>query len=169
MNSPDTIRTIYRHHLWANLRLFNRCRALTDKQLDASIVGVYGSIRDTLLHIVRAELSYHSRISTGKLYRHPDDAPPMTIEDMIAALQTTGEGLIKWAAKVGENDTVEIDWDGTLRQVPKTIILNQAINHATEHRSQIMSIMTKIGIEPPDVSSWTYFDELEKKGNQGCK
>ena len=157
----DTLQIIFNHHLWANLRLFDRCRALTDEQLDSEIIGVYGSIRDTLLHIVRAEQSYFSRISTGKMYVHPTDAPPMTVTDMMAVAQATGEGFIEWAAKVQENDSVKIDWDGTLREVPKTIILNQVINHATEHRSQIMSIMTQIGIEPPDVSSWTYFDALD--------
>jgi uncharacterized damage-inducible protein DinB len=39
-------------------------------------------------------------------------------------------------------DTVRIDWDGTPRDVPKTILLTQAINHATEHRAQIMAILT---------------------------
>ena len=162
MNPTDTITTIFSHHLWANLRLLDQCGELTEEQLDASITGVFGSIRDTLLHIVRSEQSYVSRISTGKLYNHPEDAPPMTIREMISAVQATGEGLIELAPKVQKNDSVEIDWDGTLREVPKTIILNQVINHATEHRSQIMSIMTQLGIEPPDVSSWMYFDELEK-------
>ena len=156
----NTLQTIFKHNLWANLRLFEKCDELTDEQLDSDITGVYGSIRDTLLHIVRAEQSYFSRISTGKMYHHPDDAPPMTLSDMIAAVKTTGEGFIEWAPKILKNDTVQIDWDGTLREVPKTIILNQVINHATEHRSQIMSIMTQIGIEPLDVSSWTYFDEV---------
>jgi uncharacterized damage-inducible protein DinB len=55
-----------------------------------------------------------------------------------------------------------IDWDGTPRQVPKTIILTQVINHATEHREQVKAIMTQIGVEPPDLSGWTYFDELDR-------
>jgi uncharacterized damage-inducible protein DinB len=66
-------------------------------------------------------------------------------------------GLIKWAQKMKANDKVLIDWDGTLREGPKTIILTQAINHATEHRGQIMVIMTQLGIQPPDLDSWTYF------------
>ena len=109
---------------------------------------------------MRAEKSYFSRISTGKQYNHPEDAPQLTIEDIVREVKSTGAGFIEWAAKVDEKDSVMIDWDGTMREVPKTIILNQVINHATEHRSQIMSIMTQIGIEPPDVSGWTYFDEL---------
>jgi uncharacterized damage-inducible protein DinB len=136
---------------------------LTDEQLDTSIIGVFGSIRDTLLHIVKAEQGYFSRISTGKRYSYPEDTSQMTISDMVAAVKITGESFIEWASKIKEFDTVRIDWDGTPRDVPKTIILNQVINHATEHRSQIMSIMTQIGIEPPDVSSWSYFDEIESR------
>jgi len=160
MESTDTLTTIFRHNLWANLRLFKKCLELTDTQLEASIAGVYGSIRATLLHIVRAEQGYFSRISTGKRFAPPGD-DLLTLPDQVKAIQITGEGFIEWASKIQTHDTVEIDWDGTMRQVPKTIILNQVINHATEHRSQVMSIMTQIGVEPPDVSSWSYFDELE--------
>jgi len=157
----DTLETIFRHNLWANLRLFEECNKLTDEQLDTSIIGVFGSIRETLLHIMRAEQGYLSRISTGKRFHSPEDASQLTISEMIATIRITGDGFIEWASIVKGIDTVQIDWDGTLRDVPKTIILNQVINHATEHRSQVMSIMTQIGIEPPDISSWTYFDELE--------
>lgn len=160
MNYMDTITTIFSHHLWANIVVFEQCCELTEEQLDASIQGVYGSIRETLNHIVRAEKSYLSRISTGEQYDHPKEAPQLTIEEMVKEVKSTGAGFIEWAAKADEKDSVMIDWDGTMREVPKTIILNQVINHATEHRSQIMSIMTQISIEPPDVSSWTYFDEL---------
>jgi uncharacterized damage-inducible protein DinB len=77
-------------------------------------------------------------------------------------VRTTGVGLIEWAAKVPAGDTVQVDWEGTPRDVPKSIILTQAINHATEHRAQIMAILTQLGIEPPDLDSWSYFDELAK-------
>ena len=86
----------------------------------------------------------------------------MTIAEMIESVRKTGAGLIEWAGKVQANDTVRIDWDGTPRDVPKTIILTQVINHATEHREQVKTIMTQLGIEPPDLQSWAYFDELDK-------
>jgi uncharacterized damage-inducible protein DinB len=46
--------------------------------------------------------------------------------------------------------------------VPKTIILTQVINHANEHRAQVMVIMTHLGIQPPDLQSWAYFDEIKE-------
>jgi uncharacterized damage-inducible protein DinB len=90
MKPPDTLTTLFRHHQWANLRLFELCARLTPDQLDASIPGTYGSIRDTLQHIVTAEQSYFSRISTGTRKARPKDAPPLTFEEMLESLRTTG-------------------------------------------------------------------------------
>jgi uncharacterized damage-inducible protein DinB len=162
MNNSETLTILFSHHLWANLSLLEICSGLSDEQLGASIPGTYGSIRDTLQHIVTAEKSYFSRISTGQIYRRPKGALPLTIAEMVESARTTGSGLIEWAPKVQAGDTVEIDWDGTLRDVPKTILLTQAINHATEHRAQIMATLTQIGIQPPDLDSWTYFDQQDK-------
>ena len=60
MNPTDTLTTLYRHNRWANLRLLERCAGLSDEQLDATLLGTFGSIRDTLQHIVIAERSYLS-------------------------------------------------------------------------------------------------------------
>jgi uncharacterized damage-inducible protein DinB len=160
MNPTDTLTTLFSHHLWANLRLLEQCAELTEEQLAATIPGARGTIQETLQHIVTAERSYFSRISTGQRYDHPAGAPPMTIADMIESARMTGSGLIEWAAKVQPDDTVQIDWDGTPRSVPKTIILTQVINHATEHREQVKATMTQLGIDPPDLQSWAYFDQL---------
>lgn len=159
MKPADTLTTLFSHHLWANVRLLERCAALTSEQLDTRMAGAYGSIRDTLQHIVTSEQSYFSRISTGQRRSRPEDAPPLTLAEMLESARATGSGLIEWASKVQAGDTVRIDWDGTPRDVPKTILLTQAINHATEHRAQVMTIMTQLGIQPPESDGWTYFDE----------
>lgn len=158
MNPTDSLTTLFNHHLWANLRLLEQCADLTPEQLDATLLGTFGSIRDTLEHIVRAEQNYLHRIRTGQRLNRPADAPPLTMAEMLESARATGLGLIEWAPKVQPDDTVQIDWDGTPRAVPKTILLTQAINHATEHRSQVMAILTQLGIEPPELDAWAYFD-----------
>ena len=162
MRPTDTLTTLFSHNLWANLRLLERCSALSSEQLAATISGTYGSIRDTLQHIVIAERLYFSLISTGQRYDRPEDAPPLTLAEMVESVRTTGAGLIEWAPKVQADDMAQDDEDGTPYDLPKTIILTQAINHATEHRAQIMAILTQLGIQPPELDGWTYFDEREK-------
>lgn len=160
MQSGDPITTLFHHHLWANLRLLERCATLSDEQLEATISGAFGSIHDTLHHLVTSEQSYFARISTGQPRRYPDDGPRLTIAEMLESVRTTGAGLIEWAPKVHAGDIVEVDWEGTPRAVPKAVILTQVINHATEHRAQIMAILTQLGIEPPVLDGWSYFDEV---------
>ena len=154
MKPTDTLTTLFSHNLWANLRLLERCAALSSEQLNATMSGAYGSIRDTLQHIVTGEQLYFSLISTGQRYDRPEDAPPLTIAEMTELMRTTGAGLIEWAPKVQADDT---DGEG----ITKTIILTQAINHATEHRAQIMAILTQLGLQPPELDGWTYFDEQQ--------
>ena len=157
----DTLTTLFSHNLWANQRLLDLCADLTDEQLDSTLDGTFGSIRDTWQHIARAEQAYFSRVSTGKLYQHPKAAEAITIAEISESLRFSGEGFINRATEVKTDETVKIDWDGEPRDVPKTILLTQAINHATEHRSQIMTILTQLGIQPPDLDAWTYFDETD--------
>ncbi|CAN5606516.1 DinB family protein [soil metagenome] len=161
MKPLDTLTTLFSHNQWANLRLLERCAELNNDQLDFTIPGVFGSIRDTLQHMVASEQSYFYRIRTGQPLARPVDEPALTLAEMLASVRMTGAGLIEWAPKVQTDDTVQVDWeDGTIRTVPKAIYLTQVINHATEHRAQIMAVLTQLGVEPPDLGSWPYFDEL---------
>ncbi|MBT3320940.1 MAG: damage-inducible protein DinB [Anaerolineae bacterium] len=159
----NTLTTLFKHNLWANLGLLKVCTKLTDEQLDSTLDGTFGSIRDTWQHIAGAEQAYFSRVSTGQLYQRPEDASPITMSEIAEMLKFSGEGFINRAPEVKAADSVKIDWDGELRDVPKTILLTQTINHATEHRSQIMTILTQLGIQPPDLDAWTYFDEMDRE------
>lgn len=150
---------LFRHNLWANLRLLDACAALDEQQLAATTAGTYGPIYNTLKHIVAAEQGYLIRL-TG---RQPEN--PLRREDNpdVAALREyarhSGEGLIAVAAGMAPSDVVDLEWDGQRWPVPASLILTQAINHATEHRAQVMTILTQQGVEPPDLSGWAYVEE----------
>jgi len=85
----------------------------------------------------------------------------MTIEEMIDSDRATGSSLIEWA--VQDSDTLQIDWDGVMRDVPKTIMKTQDIAPAAEHREQAKAILTQLEIEPPDLQNQAYFEDTEKK------
>lgn len=150
---------LFRHNLWANLRLLDACAALSAQQLAATTAGTYGAIYDTLRHVVRAENSYLNHL-TGVPQGTP---PPWEEKPDLAALrryaQHTGEGLIAAAAATQAGDVVQLQWDEKRWPVPASLILTQAITHSTEHRAQVMTVMTQQGAEPPDLSGWAYIEE----------
>ena len=45
----------FAHHVWATVQLIETCEGLTDEQLRTPVPGTYGSIIDTLRHLVTAD------------------------------------------------------------------------------------------------------------------
>jgi uncharacterized damage-inducible protein DinB len=39
-------------------------------------------------------------------------------------------------------------------------LMVQVLNHSTEHRTQVSTIITQLGIEPPAMTGWTYLREI---------
>ena len=157
----EPIDTLFRHNLWANTKLFEQCALLSEEQLNSTVIGTYGSIFDTLEHIANAERSYWHRLKTGQPFRKPEGAPKPTIAELQVSILSSGAGLIEIAPTIQPLDGVEVNWEGSPRTVPNAVILTQVINHATEHRAQIMVMLTQLGIQPPELDSWAYFDEFD--------
>jgi uncharacterized damage-inducible protein DinB len=156
MSNDQSLAELFRHHLWANLRLLDGCEELSDAQLDTTVPGTYGSIRRTLTHLAGSDESYVARL-TGEQF---DDAigagEVLGLADLRAHLRRSGEALIQVAGRTGEIGSIRVAWGGSVWQVPAGVILAQAINHATEHRTQINTIITQQGIEPLDLDGWAY-------------
>ena len=46
--------------------------------------------------------------------------------------------------------------DGSESHAPLTIRLAQVIHHGTDHRSQVCTALTALGVTPPDIDAWSY-------------
>lgn len=147
---------MFLHNLWANQQLLHLCQALTDEQLDTFAVGTYGSIRETLLHIVSAEAGYLRTLGEAAPESASRLSPDASIEAMRECAAEIDEALVVLAGRIGQNDTFPSHYEGRVYQLPGPRCLVQVINHATEHRAQVATILTQLGIEPPELSGWTY-------------
>lgn len=151
---------MFRHNRWANLRLLDACRDLSDAQLAATVAGTYGAVRDTLLHLVRSEAAYLRILTGGAAAPAPELGQSAPIAQLREGAAAVGDALVQVAGRIGPNDTVTHSFDGRQYQIPGPWLLVQVINHASEHRTQVATILTQLGIEPPDMSGWTYMEEM---------
>jgi uncharacterized damage-inducible protein DinB len=145
---------LFEHNNWANLQIIQACSALSDEQLDAEPQSAtIGSIRRTLVHLVASQQGYLSLLTLPVEARH--DARPAFAELQQAA-SISGEGLLALARdEPGKHLNTQLrTTDGYL--VEPWVVMVQVINHATEHREQISSMLSALGVTPPVLDGWSY-------------
>jgi uncharacterized damage-inducible protein DinB len=147
-----TLGEFFRHNRWANVRLLEACRDLTDEQRARSVEGTYGELGYTLIHLVRGE-SFYVALLTGwePPVRWEIPGPWPGIDALLDRAAFTGDRLCELAEEADPDALV----DRGDAQVPTWVVLVQAINHATEHRAHATTILTQLGIEPPLTAGWT--------------
>ena len=149
----------FEHHRRANLRAVAACAGLADAQLDASVPGTAGSVRETLLHLAGAEQRYAQRLSGREpTYNECDDGRWPGAERLRQALGDSGRALIELAGRAAQDERLTLEHRGRSHPLPASTLYAQALNHATEHRSQIATILTQQGAAPPDCSGWAWWE-----------
>lgn len=156
----SVLTSLFAHNTWANLKLLDFCERLSDAQLDTTAIGGFGSIRDTLRHIVNAEVSYVERVN-GKLPATPlapDQFPGFAV--LKDAVPWAGDELLQLALSAQKDTRVQQRPPRQPIAYPLASLIAQALSHSTEHRTQISTIITQLGMEPPDMSGWNYMQEI---------
>jgi len=149
----NILEKLYEHNNWANLQIIQACSTLSDEQLDAEPQSATkGSIRSTLLHLVSSQQGYLSLLTVPVEERH--DVRP-TYDELEESVRRSGEGLL--ALTRDESSILQTRLrtkDGYY--VEPWVVMLQVINHATEHREQIKSMLSSQGATPPNIDGWDY-------------
>ena len=147
----------FAHHVWATLRLVDACLALSPEQLGSAAPGTYGSILETLRHLVGGDSGYLFVTSGERTLLIDEDH--MGLPELRAAMERNGAGWSRLLEGDLDPDAVlkEVDDDdGYQRDAPLGIRLAQALHHGTDHRSQICTALTTLGLEPPAIDVWDF-------------
>ena len=146
----------FAHHVWATLRLIDACLVLSAEQMATAIPGTYGSILDTQRHLVGADASYLF-VTSGE--RTPlIDEDHMSLPELRAEMEGHGTAWSRLLADDLDPDAVLVRHrdDGSETHAPMGIRLAQALHHGTDHRSQICTALTSLGVEPPYIDAWDF-------------
>ena len=152
---PPLLADAFGHHVWATIRLLDACADLDGAQLATTVPGTYGSIIDTLRHVVGGDVFYLD-VFLGKAepFNEAESDIP-TLRAVMEAHDAAWQRLI-----VGEldptTDVIEYEDGGYETHAPLGIRLAQALYHGTDHRSQVCTALTTLGIEPPPIEVWDY-------------
>jgi uncharacterized damage-inducible protein DinB len=147
-----------RHNAWATAQLLTFCRGLDQPTLDATVPGTYGSIIETLRHLINSEMSYVFRLTGAWSERPWQYDEPVGLDVLAERAALLGTTLDRFLAGDWDDERLgEARGDeGVVFAVRAGVFLTQALHHANEHRAHVCTILGALGHEPPDVSAWGY-------------
>lgn len=153
-NAP--LARMFEYNAWANDRIIDACRQLSDVQLDAPSSTVFGSIRNTLLHAIYGQYSFLARLE-GRAHDPRSISPTWAGFDALAAVAAeTSAALTNAARHLSGDADIVLAFQGTKYRYPQSFFLMHAIQHGTEHRTQIGVMLARPGHEAPNLDGWEF-------------
>jgi uncharacterized damage-inducible protein DinB len=158
MAIDPVLRDAFAHEAWANNALLAFFDDLTPEQLGETAPGAYGGMADTLRHHLDAAAWYQHRLGLPRLEWEEHDRHT---EDVAELRRRAGQVEARWQEVFSEPFDPE-------RVVPPRpdvqpsehtkagVYVAQVLNHGSEHRDQICTILTTLGIQPPELDVWAY-------------
>lgn len=151
------LRDAFAHHIWATERLIDACAALSREQLTTPVPGTYGPILATLGHLVGADAWYLSFYVSRDRIVSIDEDMDIGLAEMRSAMSSNGKLWLELLAGEldPEADVPEHD-KGWEFHAPMGFRLAQVVHHGTDHRSQVCTALTSLGLTPPEIDVWAY-------------
>jgi uncharacterized damage-inducible protein DinB len=152
--TENFLEKLFEHNNWANSKIIQACYTLSDEQLDAEPQSVTkGTIRRTLVHLVSSQHSYLRTLTLPLEERL--EAVNVAFAELQESASKSGEGLLALARGAQKPLKDQLQTRDNFYVEP-WVLMVQIINHATEHREQINSMLSALGVTPPDLDGWSY-------------
>ena len=162
----DNYRLMARYNRWMNDRLYAACSTLSDKERQRDRGAFFGSLHQTLAHLVLADRIWLHRFATqdtrfvalspvvlalpeGADYTsnlYPDWADLRQTRDQLDVV------IEAWLAQMSPDFLITpmryANTKGVQRAHPAWQALTHFFNHQTHHRGQVTTLMTQAGVDP---------------------
>lgn len=161
--APEHLLALGRYNQWMNQRLYVAAGQLSDAQRKAHVGAFFGSVHDTLAHVLWADLVWLGRVTGSRRY------DPAALPGAAQARQGYGRGLCPDFADLecerAALDASILQWvegltptalqatvaygnvGGTAYSHPLWWVVAHFFNHQTHHRGQVAALLHQAGVE----------------------
>ena len=160
---------VYDYGSWANKKLFQVLSQLTPEEFTRNVAGSYGSVRNTLVHVLSAEWGWLDRCGGHKRgpALRPDDYA--TVESLVETWTSVEGHIRKFLSTLTDEDltrTVEYtNPRGEKRSGVLGALLQHGATHGVHHRGQVALLLRTLG-RPPGNFDLLFYD-AEHHGSSG--
>jgi uncharacterized damage-inducible protein DinB len=162
------LQTLYDYSYWANRKIAGVASQLTPEQFTQSVAGSYGSIRNTMVHILSAEWGWLDRCGgppRGAQLK-ADDFP--TLQSVMDTWTRVEASMREFLSRLRDEDlarTIEFAIGaGPKHSMPLGELMHHAAVHAVHHRGQVALLLRALGYAPGNFDILMYYGYREKPG-----
>src|SRR5262245_13263602 len=149
----NEVERLFDYGYWANGQLLQAVAQLTPDQFTQNVAGSYGSVRNTLVHMLSAEGGCLERCGGPKRGAplKPENFP--TLESITTAWTTVERNLRAFLAGLADADlTRQIEFSVPVLSFTRTMtvgdVLQHAAVHSIHHRGQAALLVRSLGCAP---------------------
>ena len=159
-----TLNRTLEHLAWANTQMFTVLAALPVDALAYTSPGSEWSVGAIAHHLATAAENYAQRLH-GEPRAEKRELPTTAADlQVLAAALVVADAKLRAGAQLpGDEIRTWISFSGEELSVPRWVLVNQAVHHATEHRAQIAGALAANGNSSLDLDAldvWTFNDGL---------
>ena len=154
------LQRLYDYGYGANRRLFAVLVQLTPEQFTHEVAGAYGSIRNTLVHMLSAEWGWLDRCGGAERgpALKPEDYP--TVESVLLTWSQVEAHMRAFLSTLADTDLSRVV-EFTLarsetRAMPLGQLLQHGANHGVHHRAQVALLVRMLGYAPGNLDLLLY-------------
>ncbi|MFO7539633.1 MAG: DinB family protein [Chloroflexota bacterium] len=155
--ADPTLIELIRYNNWANAQVLAACQVLTPDQLATTTPGAYGTIHETLGHIIYAEADYVGRLTGDRPQPSFKWEEGPSVADLAAFAEQVAHALLDAVRRIPPDHMVHEEEDGQTLDYQAGALFIQVINHGIEHRTNITTILSgTLGLPELEVDGWGY-------------
>ncbi len=153
---------LYDYGYWANKKLFHVIAQLTPEEFTRPVAGSYGSIGNTMVHVLSAEAGWLDRCGGPKRGPRLNPADFPTVESLIEAWNRVEVQVREYLSKLKDEDlarTVDYMIGGAEDSMPLGELMHHAANHGVHHRGQVALLLRLLGYGPGNFDILFYYGD----------
>ncbi len=161
----DHFRTMAAYNRWANGLLYGACRMVGDAERRWDRGAFFGSIHNTLNHILVGDRIWLGRIEGLDVSDLALDAVLFhDFDELEAARRVEDDRLDRVLADVDDDRMAGVlryaNQSGEAQQMAMRLVWTHLFNHQTHHRGQTHAMLSQAGIDPPPLDLIYYLRSL---------